>query len=1346
MSNVVLMRDALMSIAAENHPELFKHREQHSARNLEREFESWPAMQWPEQPVRTNPPSSRELWKLRALIVLAAVSLIALLIWLMSPSRMGDPVVYFGLTAAVVLRAICWLFEWYNYWAISIPAALKPRRKWTVDIFTTACPGEPTGMIVRTLKAMTAVRVPHTNYLCDEGNDSYLKRVCDELGIVHVTRDQKKHAKAGNINNALAQATGQIAVVLDPDHEPAPYLLERTLGYFEDPAVGFVQSVQAYRNQKDSFVARAAAEQSYHFYGPYMMGTHGCGTTQAIGANCVFRRSALDSIGGHAPGLAEDMHTAMRLYSKGWRSIYVPEILTRGLVPSTLSAFYKQQIKWACGVFDLLFQEYPRLFHGFTLRQKLHYFICPVFFLRGLVGLLEMLIPVLCLCYGLVAWRATLPQVVAWFVPMLVFGTLVRLRAQRWLLEPHERGMHLAGGLLAIATWWVYLVGVGCAVLRIKVPYIPTPKEDKPINAGDLALPNFITAGILVSAASIGLYRDSSPSAALMAFLASLSALALMYVSIASQQVMLLMLWERLALARRILRPIKGIAVGVAGIYRGALRQLREGRVLPGAIALTIVAGYLAAFVQPQDTNTETSTLFTKDINVGGFYTGIEAGDPSRVAAIETLEQQLGFHFRIVSLDQGWGNVALFPMDTLKQLRREGAVPLIRWLPATDPVEGQLHVGSADHAILKSIQDGKFDDYLRQFAGRIRAFGEPVLICFAPQADDPRMPWSQSGGNSAQDFVGAWRHVVSVFEIEGASNAGWIWNPAKFENFDAYFPSQAGGYVDWIAVSMENGASDSESFAEMYEPIRTKVAKWHLPVMLTDVNTVDRSGQFWWTSALSKIADRYPEIKGVVFKDGGDSIGANSATVPAGSPAFMRIGLKLKPFRDGGAPRPTTDRPLWFDMHQTAARSSYIKGGPGNFTLMVDGAPFYIKGVAYNPGHDWRDADVPLSRRELNEDFAAIASMGGNTIRRYGHTWSDRNIFNAAAYYKLKVLYGFWFDQDVDYLTDAAKEQAYERQIEQTVREYRNDPGLLGWCLGNEVWGLLKHEYGQPYLTEVRHAHVLFIDQMARRIKELDPNHPVFSAQESKQIAGAISDYAVGAPSVDAIGVNSYYETDISHLDQVFRRFDPSRPYLVSEFGPDGYWDDDHNHYDSQHGIVEGTAMEKAWQYAHRWREHIAANSGRNLGGIAYCWSDRFEGTATWFGMTDLDHDPKPATAALRNAWYFPDPRLDGSFSYTGPKILNLSYPNTPQWPHEPFVVKASVDMYGDDHPRFIWSVTGPGFEPNVGQVTPLSDGNSALIELPATPGWYRVQLKVLGNSGMDEANVPIFLKDSDSK
>ena len=75
-----------------------------------------------------------------------------------------------------------------------------------------------------------------------------------------------------------------------------------------------------------------------------MMTMNSYGTVNAIGANCVFRRKALDSIGGHSPGLSEDMHTAMQLFAKGWKSVYVPKVFTRGLVPSSLTSYYKQQL------------------------------------------------------------------------------------------------------------------------------------------------------------------------------------------------------------------------------------------------------------------------------------------------------------------------------------------------------------------------------------------------------------------------------------------------------------------------------------------------------------------------------------------------------------------------------------------------------------------------------------------------------------------------------------------------------------------------------------------------------------------------------------------------------------------------------------------------------------------------------------------------------------------------------------------------------------------------------------------------------------------------------------------
>ena len=391
-------------------------------------------------------------------------------------------------------------------------------------------------MIIRTLKAMQRITSPHTSYLCDEGDDPYLKRKCEELGVVHVARTLNLDAKAGNINNALSQSTGEICIILDPDHEPAPFMIDRLLGYFEDESIGFVQSIQAYQNQNATLVARGAAEMQYHFYGPIQMGMHGAGTPQAIGANCAFRRAALDSIGGHASGLAEDMHTTMRLFAAGWKGAYVPEILTRGLVPQTLGAFYKQQLKWSCGTFDLLFGVLPKVFKSLSWHQRLHFLFCPIYFLQGWVTVVGALIPILCLLTGGVAWKITGSTFLAMGLPILMLVLLIRMVAQRFLAEPSERGFHLTSGILSAGTWWVFSIGNLCSVLRRKIPYVPTPKDNWAEDAWKISIPN-ITLGLLsLAAIPIGLFLDYSPYSGLMSAFAAWNAVSLLTVVAISQQ------------------------------------------------------------------------------------------------------------------------------------------------------------------------------------------------------------------------------------------------------------------------------------------------------------------------------------------------------------------------------------------------------------------------------------------------------------------------------------------------------------------------------------------------------------------------------------------------------------------------------------------------------------------------------------------------------------------------------------------------------------------------------------------------------------------------------------------
>jgi cellulose synthase (UDP-forming) len=262
---------------------------------------------------------------------------------------------------------------------------------------------------------------------------------------------------------------------------------------------------QAYYNQPRSFVARAAAEQTYAFYGPILQGMHGTGTAVAIGANCVFRRTALQSIGGHGIGLAEDLVTSIRLHAAGWKSVYVPEILARGLVPEDLGSFVKQQLKWSRGVYDVLLREYPRAFRRLTLHQKLSYLMIGTYYLVGLTTPIYLLIPALYLWTGVQPAAMFLSEYLQHALPLGLFGIVIYRYAQRWLCDPpRERGWHWRGMLLKIGCWSVYLHGLVLAILGVTVPYIPTAKSRQRGNFWRLAaVPLAITIASIATLAAL---------------------------------------------------------------------------------------------------------------------------------------------------------------------------------------------------------------------------------------------------------------------------------------------------------------------------------------------------------------------------------------------------------------------------------------------------------------------------------------------------------------------------------------------------------------------------------------------------------------------------------------------------------------------------------------------------------------------------------------------------------------------------------------------------------------------------------------------------------------------------
>ena len=429
--------------------------------------------------------------------------------WWFRAEHVSNRLLFVLLSAAVWYGVFRMLVGWYNVFHVEQPPPRAAPDGLSVAIFTPSSPGEPYEMFVRTLAALPDIAYPHTTYLLDDTRDPRFAELARANGAVHLELVGLPGAKAGKINAALARTSEDFILVLDPDHIPFPNFFDPVLGHFDDARVGFVQVAQAYYNQPRSFVARAAAEQTYAFYGPILQGMHGTGTAVAIGANCTFRRAALESIGGHGVGLAEDLVTAIRIHAKGWTSVYVPEILARGLVPEDLGSFVKQQLKWARGVYDVLLREYPRAFRRLTLHQKLSYFMIGSYYLVGLTTPIYLLIPALYLWTGVQPAAMFLSEYLQHALPLGLFGVLIYRYAQRWLCDPpRERGWHWRGMLLKVGCWTVYLRGLVLAILGIAVPYIPTAKSRQAGNFWRLAaVPLTITVGSLATLIAVLIRR-----------------------------------------------------------------------------------------------------------------------------------------------------------------------------------------------------------------------------------------------------------------------------------------------------------------------------------------------------------------------------------------------------------------------------------------------------------------------------------------------------------------------------------------------------------------------------------------------------------------------------------------------------------------------------------------------------------------------------------------------------------------------------------------------------------------------------------------------------------------------
>jgi len=1022
-----------------------------------------------------NQPTKKEVITLRLIIVIGLLSVINFFYWFLKPELMGDETLYWFVTIVMIFDTLRVLYIWYHYWDIKVPVKPKVYKDLTVDVLTTYYPGEPYKMTTQTLLAIKEISYPHTTYLCDEADDEFLKSFCKEHDIIHVTRKNRINAKAGNINNALKQATGEICLIIDPDHVPKSNLLDEVIPYFSDDKIGFVQTVQGYYNITESYVAMGAAEQTFHFYGPIMMCMNAYGTVNAIGANCVFRREALDSIGGHAPGLSEDMHTAMQLHAKGWKSIYVPKVLTKGLVPASLTSYYKQQLKWSRGTMELLVITFPKLFKKFTWRQKLHYGILPLWYLSGLFLLLGFLIPILSLINASLPWKGNIINFGLIYLPVFICIVSIRIYVQKWVLNKSERGVHIMGGLLLISTWWVFIIGFIYTVFRKKVPYLPTPKEDNELTNFKILIPNIFVAIISLTAIIYGLSIDLTPFTIFMSGFAFINAFFMLYTIVFAYQK-----------AKAVKLNLEDHKITYSKLIRDFSFKIFNKISLPLVIIVTFLS---MAFLYYGEYLKWSGVMSSPENKTPINYVGVFAPkDDNGLTNLNDLEKNSHINnskFDLISLYLTWNKdiEKSYPQNLIDSIYQKEALPVITWEPWLNSFQNDLI--DEDMHVYDYINTGYFDDYLKKFANKLKSQGKPVFLRFAHEFDNPFYPWYVIGSEGETKFKQAWVHVYEVFKNQNADNVIWIWNPWQPDNIKSFYPGKE--YVDWVGVNilnygLLNEKKKNRSFESLYEPFHEVLKDLPAtPVIISELGSLsNNSTENWIDNAITMIETDYKEIKSIIYFHSmvddnfpiGDAPKQYLNWIEASEQSTKNL------FQDKKVPE-------YVFNSLNDEKSIDINNNQQAISLNN------IIGVNLKKGYDWKNDYHILNRKNLISDFEKMKALGVNTIKYQGNSIYDHNVMQIGKDYNFKIAYSFWITEHTKFIEDTLKTGKLSKHILKIVKKQKDENQIVSWHIENDILYNQKDYFHKPEILYQNIAYIKWLRELVNNIKSIDDKRPV---------------------------------------------------------------------------------------------------------------------------------------------------------------------------------------------------------------------------------------------------------------
>ncbi|MFB8348587.1 discoidin domain-containing protein [Streptomyces niveus] len=393
-----------------------------------------------------------------------------------------------------------------------------------------------------------------------------------------------------------------------------------------------------------------------------------------------------------------------------------------------------------------------------------------------------------------------------------------------------------------------------------------------------------------------------------------------------------------------------------------------------------------------------------------------------------------------------------------------------------------------------------------------------------------------------------------------------------------------------------------------------------------------------------------------------------------------------------------------------------VTGSQGAWQLTVDGAPYQVKGLTWGP-----------AVADAGKYMPDVASMGVNTIRTWGTDGTTKPLLDSAAANGIKVIAGFWLQPGggpgsggcVNYLTDTQYKNDMLAEFPKWVETYKDHAGVLMWNVGNESVLGLQNCYSGDALEQQRNAYTTFVNDIAKKIHSVDPNHPVTSTDAW---TGAWPYYKRNAPDLDLYSVNSY--ADVCNIDDAWNAGGYTKPYIVTEGGPAGEWEVD----DDVNGVAsEPTDVAKAQGYKDAWN-CVTGHRGVALGATLFHYGTEYDFGGVWFNLLPAGQK-RLSYYAVKEAY-----GRSTAGDNKPPVISNMAVDGATSVPAgRPFKVTSDVTDPNGDALSYEVLVNSKYID-NSGQLTPArftAEGNGDFtVTAPDRLGVWKVYIKASDGKG----------------